>query len=272
MTKTAILSDIHGNASALRAVLDDIQTQGCDRVFCLGDTINGMDPSSCITLLGDLENFQSIKGNAEYYLLTPDLESHPRKDEPMYQDLIRLINWWRAQMSAVDLEYVQGLPDSILVDDWWLLHDSPLDRLKVQQLDIGDLDEKYRELNFHGEGIQKNLAGEKLESILALMTANGTSKLFIGHTHEPSIQRFGEKIIINPGSAGLPLDGDPRVSWVLMEQDGNSWQPSIRRVEYNLEAAVHRLKELDFRNSFGETHQDAYIKMLQTGIHWRAHV
>ncbi len=272
MTKTAILSDIHGNSVALAAVLADIAAQGCEQIFCLGDTINGMDPGGSLALLYPIESFQMIKGNAEHYLLTPDLEQHPRQGEPLYQDLIALIEWWRAQLSPSDIEYLEGLPDALIRADGWLLHDSPLDRLRVAQMDIGDLDEKYRELSFHGVGVGRQVNGEARDQILALMDEKAVNTLFVGHTHEASVQHFGEKMIINPGSAGLPLDGDPRPSWVLLQPTATGWQPSIRRVDYDIEAAARRLRALGFRNFYGKNHQEAYIKMLQTGIHGRAHL
>ena len=121
MTKTAILSDIHGNSTALEAVLDDIRAQGCSRIFFLGDIVNGWDPSLCISMLRQFENLQSIKGNAEHYVLTPDLDNYPRKDDPMYRDLILLIRWWHTHLTVSDLGYIQELPDFLMVNDWWLI-------------------------------------------------------------------------------------------------------------------------------------------------------
>ena len=99
MEKTALLSDIHGNAIALQAVLDDVREQGCRRIFVLGDIINGMDPSGCITILKAVENILCIKGNAEHYVLTPDLDSFPRRDESFYPGLLELLRWWHQHMS-----------------------------------------------------------------------------------------------------------------------------------------------------------------------------
>jgi predicted phosphodiesterase len=272
MTKTAILSDIHANPIALETVLDDIRALGCERVFFLGDIINGMAPSAGIAILREVDNCQSIKGNAEHYVLTPDLDSFPHKNEPMYVELIELIQWWNAQMSESDIVFIQNLPDIMYVEDWCLLHDSPRDRRTVKEMDLGPINEKYRELNFHGNGIHKNTDAAEFEEITQFMAEKNVSKLFIGHTHEPFIKQIDDKTIINVGSAGLPLDGDPRGAWVLMEQNADYWQPSIRRVAYDIDKAVALLTEQGFRDFMGVDMTNAYIKMLQTGIHWRAHV
>ena len=76
-TQVALLSDVHGNSPALQAVLNDIRSQGCTKVFMLGDIINGVDPHGCIQLLQEwcetnAAELTCLKGNGEEYLLTPD--------------------------------------------------------------------------------------------------------------------------------------------------------------------------------------------------------
>ena len=75
--KTAILSDIHGNSPALKAVLEDVRREGCTEVFVLGDIVNGVDPGGCLDLLAGRGDITFVKGNAEFHLLTPDLNAFP---------------------------------------------------------------------------------------------------------------------------------------------------------------------------------------------------
>ena len=144
MEKTALLSDIHGNAVALQAVLDEVRAQGCRRIFVLGDIINGMDPSRCISILKAVENLACIKGNAENYLLTPDLDAFPRRDETLYRNLLHILRWWHQRMSQTDLDFIHTLPDFLHLDGWYMVHDSPSDRAAVKQIDLNGIDEKYR--------------------------------------------------------------------------------------------------------------------------------
>ena len=52
-----------------------------------------------------------------------------------------------------------------------------------------------------------------------LVNEGGHHVLLCGHTHKPFVYRAGDVTICNAGSAGIPLDGDPRVSWVAWERD-----------------------------------------------------
>ena len=272
MEKTALLSDIHGNAVALQAVLDDVREQGCRRIFVLGDIINGMDPSRCITILKAVENLACIKGNAENYLLTPDLDAFPGRDETLYRNLLHILRWWHQRMSQTDLDFIHALPDFLHLDGWYMVHDSPLDREAVKQVDLGGMDEKYREILFHGKGIPKNVPADELRQILGFMDEKRVSALFVGHTHDPYIKHVNGKMICNLGSVGFTLDGDPRPSWVLCEQD-ETWQNfTVRRVAYDIDQAVNRLMEVGFWEYDDGQRLDAYIKMLQTGVHWTAHI
>lgn len=272
MEKIALLSDIHGNAIALQAVLEDVQAQGCRRIFVLGDIINGMEPSRCITTLRELENLGCIKGNAEHYLLTRDLNAFPRRDERLYRNLLHVLRWWRQGMSQVDLEFVRALPDFLHLNSWYMVHDSPLDREAVQKIDLGGIDEKYREILFHGVGIPENTSLDQLRQILGFMDEKNVSALLVGHTHEPYVKHVDGKVICNLGSVGFTLDGDPRPSWVLCKQNGTRQNFTVRRVAYDIDQAVNRLMEVGFWEIDDGQILDAYIKMLQTGIHWRNHI
>jgi hypothetical protein len=76
---------------ALNAVLDNIEREGCERIVVVGDIINGIDPAGCLALLQSREDVTCLKGNAESYLVTPDLESFPERDDPGYSSLISLL-------------------------------------------------------------------------------------------------------------------------------------------------------------------------------------
>jgi predicted phosphodiesterase len=271
MQKTAFLSDIHGNAVALQAVLEDVQSQGCRQVFVLGDIINGMDPSRCITILREIEDLRCIKGNAEQYVLTPDLDAFPHEGVALYTDLLALIDWWKKHMSPADFEFISALPDILHVDGWYMVHDSPSDREAIKRVDLKGIAEKYREILFHGVGIPENVLADQLDQIVGFMNGKNVSALFVGHTHEPYIKHVDGKVICNLGSVGFTLDGDPHPSWVLCERDASRQNFSIRRVAYDIDQAIYLMKQTGFMDFASEPRRHAYIKMLQTGIHWSNH-
>ncbi len=279
----AFLSDIHGNAAALRAVLQDVQKMGCERIFVLGDIINGMRPAECVDLLQAWGSVSCIQGNAEFYTFTPDLDDFPKRDEQFYADLISLVRWFAAQLSPSQLAWVQAAPAYQYLPQAILAHDSPLDRLFPERHYLPGLAAKYQEVCFHGGGLSAADSDEALQPLLEWMDAQSLQAVFCGHTHVPFTRRLEykgkEKLICNTGAAGFPLDGDPRPSWALAQapEEGDQagkWQVSIRRVNYDIEEALRAVdKAVDYPSFQSEPKKrTAYKKMLETGIHWRAHL
>ena len=275
MTRVALLADIHGNSPALRAVLEDVERAGCTRLFVLGDIINGHDPAGCVDLLqSGPGRIEALKGNAENYLLTPDLGAFPKSREPFYANLIRLLRWYEEQLSSAQLAWLGRLPDTIRWNGACLAHDSPLDRLFAEQHYIQGIDAKYQELFFHSPGIYPDTAGAQLEPILNWMDADAVSQVYVGHTHVPFIAWHGTRLLCNVGSVGLPLDGDPRPAWALVEQTaGEPPVVTIRRVKYEIGEILDIVDSHPDAPDFERPGmQHAYKKMLQTGIHWRVHL
>jgi predicted phosphodiesterase len=205
MTRTALLADIHGNSPALRAVLAEVERAGCTQLYVLGDIINGQDPTGCVNLLQSASVCtQSLRGNAEDYLLTPELEAFPKSHEPLYAYLIRLLEWWKKRLSPAQLSWLRSLPDTIRWNSACLAHDSPLDRLFKEQHFVQGIDAKYQELLFHSPGIYPETNTAQLEPLLNWMDTSGVSQVYIGHTHMPFIAWHGSRMLCNVGSVGQP--------------------------------------------------------------------
>jgi predicted phosphodiesterase len=270
----AILSDIHGNTPAFEAVLADIERCGCSTILILGDIINGFDPAGSLALVRGLgERAITIKGNAEHYTLTPRLEELPGRDTSYHPSLIRLITFFRDRLTPGDLAWLEALPDHRMWQGACLVHDSPLDRFYPARWRIPGLADIYQEWYFHARGITDRMPEEDWQELWAWMEAQDVWGVFCGHTHEPFIRRSDTRLVCNAGGAGFPLDGDPRPSWVLLEgQPGSGCALTIRRVNYDIERAVQMIDdEPDFHDWDTPAHRAAYKKMIQTGIHWRAH-
>ena len=276
-SKVGLLSDIHGNSPALQAVLDDIQHEQCTRVFMLGDIINGIDPHGCIQMLRswcDLNNIElaCIKGNAEAYLVTPNRDLLMQQSDIWDVDLLNLLQWWQAHLSESDMEWIQSLPDTIRRNDTFFVHDSPMDRLAVQSQT--DIPPQYRELKYHGRGITPDMSETDWQKLTDHMRLEGILQIFCGHTHRPFYREINELLICNIGSAGMPLDGDPHPSWVMMNQDDFGNQTvSVRRVSYNISSLFELIDNTpDYYDFQMAGYQEAYKKMFLYGNHWRAYM
>ncbi len=278
-SKVAFLSDIHGNSPALQAVLDDIQGEKCTEVFMLGDVINGIDPQGCLQLLrtwsdGTGVKLSCIKGNAEAYLMTPDLDSLPRRDEAWNIEMMNLIQWFQDDLSGSDLEWIDSFPETLRWKDAYFVHDSPMDRLTVQTQNNPEIKPQYRDWFYHGRGIGPNMTEQEWMKLLEFMDSENIRQVFSGHTHVPFYKEIGNKVICNVGSVCAPVDGDPRSSWVMLtDESGGNQVISMRRVAYEV-PLIHRLIDQtpDYPDFNNQGFREAYKQWFLTGVHWKAHI
>lgn len=262
----------------MKAVLEDIQDQGCAQVFMLGDLINGVDPRGCVQILRHWQEVTHVelaclKGTGEAYLLTPDRDALPRQTESWNTDMMQLVDWWEAHLTKEDIEWIHTFQDFIIWKDACLVHDRPMDRLSPESWHVQDLEQKYQEWFFHAPGIRPDMANEEWQDLWAYMDAHDLLQVFCGHTHIPFSRQHEDKLVCNLGSAGATLDGNPRASWVKVEQiPGDGVEIEIRRVDYDI-ALIHQLidKTPDYYDFKVPGYTEAYKKWFSTGIHWKVH-
>lgn len=187
MKKLAIISDIHGNLEALRAVLNDIQERGIDKIFCLGDIIaKGNNPHKCIELIKNNCDVV-LQGNCdEYFTSNIDLQ-HQNEQE------IKRITWNKSKLTKEDIEYLSNLPycfefymSGRLVR---LFHATP-EKINDFVGNIDSIDRLYK-LFLPSNNTNSN----QLADIV-----------IYGHIHTPFIQRIYNRTIINSGSVGNSID------------------------------------------------------------------
>jgi diadenosine tetraphosphatase ApaH/serine/threonine PP2A family protein phosphatase len=238
MKSAAVISDIHANLEALRAVLEDIDRRGYSEVFCLGDVIGyGPDPVACTDLVRKRCTV-TILGNHDEALLKGAWGFNPVARAA--------IEWTRRQMrprilsaaSRARWQFLAGLP---LRHEWQglhLVHGSPRDPTTEYVLP------RHAEWPVPG----------MFEGIFGLFP----SVCLVGHTHIAGVfdetPRFtpqaeidgrfavdGRKLLINVGSVGQPRDGDWRASYLSVEEDGSF---SFHRVEYPVETTQKKIRAI----------------------------
>jgi diadenosine tetraphosphatase ApaH/serine/threonine PP2A family protein phosphatase len=208
----ALLYDVHGNLPALEAVLDDAAAAGADRYLLGGDyALFGAWPEETVARLEALRGATWIRGNGERW--TADPSRAPL--EPVQEAA-------RACAQALGEEAVArlaALPPEAVLDGVRYVHGSPGSDL------IGLLPEP----------------AEDEERLLAPVRER---RLVAGHTHLP-FERVsaGGIALLNPGSVGMPFDGDPRAAYALRHDDG--------RVERRRVAYPHREAAAAVRTRFG---------------------
>ena len=208
-----ILYDIHGNLDALDRVLADADALGVDR-WLLGGDYGAVSPYPLETLarLRELPDATWIRGNGERWLLEPP------DDRP---EVAETYERFEGQLPDEEVQWLYSLPPQAELDGALYVHGSPL----------ADDDSFAAEPQ---EGEERLLAGVHDRTIV------------FGHSHL-QFRRPGPDgtDLLNPGSAGMPLDGDRRAAWATWEGGF-----TFRRTEYDFEAAAAAYRAMD--GDFGE--------------------
>ncbi|HWE60431.1 MAG TPA: metallophosphoesterase family protein [Chloroflexota bacterium] len=182
--RVAAIADIHGNLTALEAVIADLAHAGVTDVVCLGDVAaTGPQPHQTVTRLRVL-GCPVVMGNTDCAALRP-LRVQPRDEEG--RRFMAIDQWCDAQLTPEDLAYMRTFQPTVgvpLGPDATLLcfHGSPRDNT---------------------EGIVATTPDPMLGQMLA---GRDAAVLACGHTHAPFVRRYRQGLLLNPGSAGLPYE------------------------------------------------------------------
>ena len=232
----AIISDLHSNIPALKAVLADIEEQNVEDIVCLGDLVGyGPEPEACIDLVEERCRF-CLSGNHDYAVLTHAVRFNPLAEEAVeYTREVLRPGMFSGSRKRERWSFLETCPTRVEEEDVLYVHGSPRD----------DRNEYILESDITFGNI------EKIRGIFEI-----TSRLlFVGHTHVPGIiepdfefrhpedndARFDldpdKKYLINVGSVGQPRDGDNRACYVLFDGEAVVY----RRVEYNYRETMEKM-------------------------------
>ena len=222
--RIAILSDIHGNAIALDAVLADARAAGAEHFWILGDLVAiGPEPVAVLERVDQLRNVSVIRGNTDRYVFAGD-RPPPSLDEvranpdliETYAGISASFAWTRGYITGAGwFDWLAALPLEVrltLPDGQRLLgvHASP-----------GTDD---------GEGIHGGRSNTQLAELLESCDAD---IVLVGHTHETLLRVVDDIHVVNIGSVSNPTAPDLRASYVLLDADPESTRIEFRRVDYD---------------------------------------
>lgn len=216
--KLLIVSDTHANPWALDAVLNDAGS--VDHVLFAGDAVNyGPDPRSVIARLRELGAI-GVCGNHDHAVAW---STDPRASAAKQPIALAMRDWTRGQVDAADVAWLARLPLHLTVKidatSFALYHATPRDAMFDYSL-VPTVGDAY--------------LGEIVGGVDA-------DVLVVGHTHLPFVRQSERVRVVNPGSVGQPLDGDPRASYALW-QDG---EINLRRVAYDVDSAAAATERVD---------------------------
>jgi diadenosine tetraphosphatase ApaH/serine/threonine PP2A family protein phosphatase len=209
MAPLAIIYDVHGNLPALEAVLADARAADAQRFLLGGDyALFGPFQAESIAALRALEQATWIRGNVDRWAAIQDV--------PDDDVLLRAIADCRETLGARLADELGELPEQVVIDGTRYCHASPMSDLRSFLPEPGDDDEE-------------------------MLASASEPRVVFGHTHL-QFRRSGPGGVelLNPGSVGLPLDGDARSAYALAHDDGSI---EHRRVDYDRDAAISALQE-----------------------------
>lgn len=226
--RIALISDIHGNEVALRAVLRDIERSGVDRIACLGDVAAlGPRPREALHLARTKADV-FVLGNHDENLFRPPAEKlHPA--------VAAAEEHCRAVLDAGDLQIVRSFVESA--------------RLEIPS--GGSL------LLFHGapgSNTRNVLADTPDGELDVILPPRGAEVMAGGHTHLQMLRQHRGRWLLNPGSVGLPFEsfvhgGPPRIlphaEYAIVEWYGGSVSVTFRRVEVERGALLRAARDWD---------------------------
>jgi putative phosphoesterase len=244
--RLAFLADIHSNLPALEAVRADLQKMAPDRVYLLGDQINRCPWPNEVMALINSEGWPAIYGNHELVVL----ELGTEHAAPIFNDHKRFADlWWtREHLKPEYLAQIETLPAERRIE---------LEGMPHILLLHGLPDNPF-------EGFFPTLSNEQIAQKL---TGVDTSVVVSGHTHRPLARAVGKQWVFNPGSVGMPYNGDPRAQYMLLDFDGVAWQPIFRQVEYDRSIVREAFDRMGLFEAYGPL-APLYWQTINTGDPW----
>jgi predicted phosphodiesterase len=215
--RVAALYDVHGNLPALEAVLAEVDSENVDALVVGGDVLWGPFQSECLGALRE-RGAVFVAGNCERDVLGAVNESSA---------------WCRAQLSADELDFVSGWPETVELrldglGTALFCHATPRSDEEILTRTTPDAD------------------------VVAALPGVEADVVVCGHTHVQYDRRPSEAPrLVNAGSVGLPYQGEPGAFWALFDRD-----VELRRTPYDVDAALVSLASSAFPSApeiFGDS-------------------
>jgi predicted phosphodiesterase len=236
--RIALLSDVHGNLPAFRAVVDDVRASGADETWCLGDLVGyGAEPDGCVELAKEACD-ACLAGNHDL-VVTGEIDI-----ADFSSNAATAARWTRENISEEALSFLRELSPADAGREPALYHASPRDPVWEYVLSTWQATEIMDEM-------QPRVSAVGHSHVALYFQRNGDSEV------EGAVAPEGTELdlsrgqwLINPGGVGQPRDGDPRAAWLLLDTD--TWKATWRRVEYPIDEAARAIEEAGLPSVLGQ--------------------
>ena len=225
--KYGIITDIHNNVIALRAVLKRLGQMNCDRIICCGDIIGiGPCPEKTVQEMAGIPGLMSVRGNHEVYLLEGMPTEYPN-DENMSLGEMEHHRWEHSLLSAESVAFLRSMPYRI--------------DFASEGFDISIM-HSCMDGDGHFSGSKRNPSESDLSDMFAGV---GSDIILYGHDHARNICR-SDKLYINVGSLGCPAkDQNIARAGVLTVENGHAWIETID-VAYDVDEVIRQIDTIGY--------------------------
>lgn len=246
--KYAIISDIHGNIHAFKAVLADAKACGVDMYLFIGDYASSFPwGNDVMNEMCDLRSKSTvIKGNGEDYLI--GIKNRGQTDFTCQQ--FKPVYWAYNALSVENMAYISGLSDNAIVSDKQggeihLMHSMDIfyRNPKIEIFHSRNRRMMMTESPFSHEEYLIRAKEALLSCSDAVDEIQALPKgiYLFGHNHMQFHMEYDGRLFINPGSCGEPLDGNTKAAYTLLSCENGRCDVLERRVEYDLNLVVDGL-------------------------------
>jgi putative phosphoesterase len=222
--RTALVSDVHGNAVALDAVLADLDRESVDQVVALGDMAQGGPQPAEVVDRVEALGWPVVLGNADDFLLDPAAGA-----EEANASQLEARAWSVERLEAKRLETIRGYAPT-------------------QEAELGN---GHTLLAFHGSpgSYDDFLFPATPDRVFRALLGDARASVFAGgHIHLQFLRRVGDAVFVNPGSVGLSYDheqagdelrADPWAAYAMIEtDDAGGLEVAFRRVPLDRDAIL----------------------------------
>jgi predicted phosphodiesterase len=242
MMRLALVSDIHANLAALRAVLADIdQRQDVTAIYHLGDLTGYAPwPNEVVTLLRE-RAIPGISGNYDSTVAADYKHCGCRAETPQEEELAyQSFEWTRSHVTPETKKYLAGLPFRLDIRPFGGHVSGPTIHLVHGNQTLNTV---Y---------VTEDRSDSFLEKMATALGAKAEDIVCFGHTHKPWQRVVGGVQFVNTGSVGRPKDGDWRACYVLLALDASGVRVEFVRVDYEVEEAARAILESELPNEFAD--------------------
>lgn len=225
--KTGIISDIHGNIEALKAVLEALEKENVNRIVCLGDIVGyGPDPNLCVDHVKQIA-YATIMGNHDAAAI------NAISTDDFNENAQIAIEWTQKVLGFEQVLFLNTLSLVFSEKDWMAVHATP------ESPETWDYIFTESQIVRNFKAMEKPICfiGHSHMPIAFIQEPNGD--ILLRNADEIHFE-FSQKYLINVGSVGQPRDGDPRAAYGIFDEEKKYF--TLKRIAYDIPKVQEKMR------------------------------